>query len=320
MAVAHLLAIANHEVTLWEPIARDAEILRRDRSHPGRLRDFRLPDSVAIVEDPGAAAEADLVILAVASQYVRRVIGPLGQSLAGVPAIVNLAKGIENGTLERMSSVIAEETGLPAERVATLSGPSHAEEVVLGIPTTVVVASPSDDLNLNLQNMFSIEHFRVYTSDDIIGVELGGALKNIIAIAAGVADGLGLGDNTKGALITRGLAEITRLGLTLGARAETFAGLSGIGDLITTCMSRHSRNRLVGDRIGRGERLDDILKSMTMVAEGVDTCRSGYELALRHEVDMPITREIHGVLFDHKSPADAVSALMEREPRPEIWQ
>lgn len=240
--------------------------------------------------------------------------------LGGETVIVNLAKGIEAGSLRRMSEVIGEAAGVEPGRVATLSGPSHAEEVARDMPTTVVVASVSTDLALQVQGLFAGEFFRVYQSDDLIGVELGGSLKNIIAIAAGIVDGLALGDNTKGALITRGLAEITRLGVAMGARAETFAGLSGLGDLVTTCYSAHSRNRHVGEKLGTGRKLDEVLADMTMIAEGVETTRSGYDLARRHSVEMPITEEVYHVLFEDKDAREALGNLMERRLRAEIWQ
>ncbi|MCX6835952.1 MAG: NAD(P)H-dependent glycerol-3-phosphate dehydrogenase, partial [candidate division Zixibacteria bacterium] len=215
---------------------------------------------------------------------------------------------------------ISEETCLPLESIATLSGPSHAEEVAIDMPTTVVVASPSNGLAVRVQELFSVGHFRVYACEDVVGVELGGSLKNIIAIAAGIADGLSLGDNTKGALLTRGLAEMTRLGVAMGAQAETFAGLSGFGDLVTTCFSRHSRNRHVGEKVGRGEKLEQVLAGMTMVAEGVETTRSGRDLARRHRVEMPITEEVYRVLFENKDAREALGDLMERRLRAEIWQ
>ncbi|HKK19907.1 MAG TPA: NAD(P)H-dependent glycerol-3-phosphate dehydrogenase, partial [candidate division Zixibacteria bacterium] len=223
-------------------------------------------------------------------------------------------------SLLRMSEVIKEVLELSSDRIVSISGPSHAEEVVHDIPTAVVAAGSSADLIAHIQNLFSNQSFRVYQSEDLIGVELGGALKNIIAIAAGIAAGIGTGDNTLGALITRGLAEISRLGTAMGADPLTFSGLSGIGDLVTTCSSRHSRNRFVGYNIGRGEKLKDILAGMTMVAEGVQTTRSGYALAERHQVEMPITREVYNVLFVDKSPSEAMGDLMGRTLKAEIWQ
>jgi glycerol-3-phosphate dehydrogenase (NAD(P)+) len=204
--------------------------------------------------------------------------------------------------------------------VATISGPSHAEEVVRDMPTTVVVAGQPDSFVEAVQESFSTSTFRVYKSHDLVGVELGGSLKNIIAISAGISSGLGLGDNTLGALITRGLAEISRLGLAMGASAETFAGLSGIGDLVTTCASRHSRNRFVGEAIGRGKSLQEVLQGMKMVAEGVQTTRSGHRLARMYDVEMPITQQVHEVLFEGKDPSRAVGDLMERSLKEEVWQ
>jgi glycerol-3-phosphate dehydrogenase (NAD(P)+) len=207
--------------------------------------------------------------------------------------------------------------GLPPERVVALSGPSHAEEVGRGIPTVVVAASPSEDAGRRVQEVFMSPAFRVYTSRDVVGVELGGSLKNVIAIAAGISDGIGFGDNTKAAILTRGLAEMARLGAALGARPETFSGLSGMGDLIVTCTSRHSRNRFVGEQIGRGKTLDEVLAGMKMVAEGVRTARSAHDLARRTGMEMPITTEVFRMLFEGKDPRRAVTDLMTRNPRAE---
>ena len=320
MAVSHLLAQTDAHITMWEHIAADLERLQRTRANPDKLRAFTLNPRVNLTGDlAGALERATVAVLAVPSQFVRNVIHPVAAQLAACPIIVNLAKGIETGSLCRMSEVVAAETGVPHDHIVTLSGPSHAEEVVLDMPTTVVAASVSHERARAVQSFFSAGNFRVYESDDIIGVELGGSLKNIVAIAAGIADGLALGDNTKGALITRGLAEIVRLGVVLGARAETFAGLSGLGDLVTTCYSHHSRNRYVGEQIGRGRTLDDILAGMTMIAEGVQTARSGLELARRHRVEMPITEEIVQVLFHARPVDEAVANLLGRQLKAEIW-
>lgn len=311
----------GHSVTLWEYDPGAFEQLAAHRSQPDKLNSFVLPDSIRVTDDLEDAVPAgDLLVIAVPSQNVRYTVKQIGGRIRRFDHVVNLSKGIENHSLQRMSEVIIEETGLRSGSLVTVSGPSHAEEVVKDAPTTVVAAGPSESAAQSIQEIFSGGNFRVYYSNDLIGVELGGSLKNIIAIAAGIADGLGLGDNTKGALLTRGLAEISRLGIALGAHIETFAGLSGVGDLVTTCFSRHSRNRSVGERIGRGEKLADILKSMTMVAEGVATCRSGYELARRHDVEMPITTEVYRVLFEDKPPAEAVADLMGRKLKAEIWQ
>jgi glycerol-3-phosphate dehydrogenase (NAD(P)+) len=320
MALARLLSIGGSEVRLWEFDPSEYRTLVEHRSNPSRLKSFRLPDAVELTDDlTSAVEESDYLVVATPSQHVRAVLSPIRGHCEHTKGVINVAKGIEKRTLKRMSQVITDALQYPADRVATLSGPSHAEEVILDVPTTAVVASPSESFAREVQRLFSDNSFRVYVSDDLVGVELGGALKNIVAIAAGIADGLGMGDNTKGALITRGLAEITRLGIAAGARAETFAGLSGIGDLVTTCMSRHSRNRLVGERVGRGEKLDAVLSDMTMIAEGVETTRSGWELARQHKIEMPITNEIYKVLFDNKPPSEAVADLMGRELKAEIW-
>jgi len=320
MAIAQLLARNGHQVKLWEFDPGEFDKLNRFRTIPSKLKDFRLPDSVGITNDLNAAvADASLIVLAVPSQSLRSALKTLGRLPVGV-GIVNLAKGVETGTLKRMSEVIEGELKLPPDKIATLSGPSHAEEVVRDLPTTVVVAGKPEAFVVSLQGIFSSQFFRVYFCDDLIGVELGGALKNIIAIASGIADGLGMGDNTRGALITRGLAEITRLGLAMGAQTQTFAGLSGIGDLVTTCSSRHSRNRYVGERLGLGEKLVDILNDMSMVAEGVETTKSGYELAHDFSVEMPITTEVYRVLFEDKPARRAVEELMGRELKAEVWR
>ncbi len=323
MAIARLLHNNGFSVTLWEFNPVDYEKLKAFRGHPDKLKGFVLPEAVHVSNDLlSAIAECELIVLAVPSQSLRSVLTRLRGKIPPDVGVLNLAKGIETGTLMRMSEVIAEELALPPRQglVATLSGPSHAEEVVMDMPTAVVIAGYDETFVATVQQAFSSRWFRAYKSDDVVGVELGGSLKNIIAIAAGIADGLGMGDNTRGALITRGLAEITRLGVKLGSRPETFAGLSGIGDLVTTCTSRHSRNRHVGEKIGQGEKLEDILSAMHMVAEGVETTRSGYELARVHQVEMPITTEVYKVLFEGKPPLVAVEELMSRELKAEIWR
>lgn len=321
LAISHLLHAKGCEVDLWEYDPEDYRRLVTSRSNPDKLSNFTLDDEVALTDNlSGAVAGAGTVVVVVSSQHVRSVARGFRTALASDAVVVNLAKGIEKGSLNRMSEVIAQETGLGYDRIATLSGPSHAEEVACDMPTTVVAVSVSDQLASQVQELFSVGSFRVYKSDDVIGVELGGSLKNIIAIAAGITDGLALGDNTKGALITRGLAEITRLGVAMGARPETFAGLSGLGDLVTTCFSKHSRNRYVGEKMGRGEKLEEVLAQMTMIAEGVETTRSGYDLARQHQVEMPITDEVYRVLFEGRNAREALGDLMSRRLRAEIWQ
>jgi glycerol-3-phosphate dehydrogenase (NAD(P)+) len=232
--------------------------------------------------------------------------------------IVNVAKGIENGTLMTMSEMLADVLpDRPADLIATLSGPSHAEEVSRKIPTTVVAASRSLETARMVQSVFMVPYFRVYASDDIMGVEVGGALKNVIAIAAGIIDGASLGDNTKAAVMTRGIAEIARIGVALGAHLRTFSGLSGIGDLMVTCMSRHSRNRHIGVEIGKGRKLPDIVAEMVMVAEGIATTLSAHELARRVGVEVPIVDQVHKILFEGKDPLKACYDLMTRDPKGE---
>lgn len=321
MAVASLLNKNGADVKLWEFNRADYEIILKERRHPAKLRDVKLDASIDVTNDlDHALADVECVVLAVPAQSLRSVLTGMKRHDFSNIGFVNLAKGIEIGSLKRMSEVIIEELDIAPSRIATLSGPSHAEEVVLDLPTAVVAAGPSEEFVGRIQATFSSQFFRVYYTDDLLGVELGGSLKNIIAIAAGITAGLGMGDNTMGALVTRGLAEITRLGVVMGAQPQTFAGLSGIGDLITTCNSRHSRNRYVGEKIGQGQTLSDVLKGMTMVAEGVQTTRSGFALAEKYKVEMPITREVYEVLFNNKPAAEALYDLMGRTLKAEIWQ
>jgi glycerol-3-phosphate dehydrogenase (NAD(P)+) len=321
ISIANLLHGNGHRVRLWEYDRSEFEYLVSRRSHEKKLPGITLPDEIDITNDlMYAVSECDYILFVVPAQRVRQVCEALNRIGPSCGNYINLAKGIEVDSTLRMSEVIETTISLSdGGTIATLSGPSHAEEVARSIPTSVVVASKSMDFARVVQDLFNNRTFRVYRSTDLIGVELGGSLKNVIAIASGIVQGLGLGDNTLGALMTRGMAEITRMGIKLGAVPLTFTGLSGIGDLITTCISRHSRNRYVGERIGRGERLDDILKGMVMVAEGVDTCRSALAMSLRHEVEMPITCEIYKVLFQNKSPAEAVVDLMSRPLKEEVW-
>jgi len=321
MAVAHLLDRKGLPVTLWEHFPEDYEKLVKLRGNPDKLPTLKLAESIKVTNDlEGAVESSRLLVVAIPSQFIRSVLTRISDRVGHLRGVVSLAKGIEKKTLKRMSEVILDETPLATDKIIAMSGPSHAEEVIQDMPTTVVAAGSSEELVTQVQELFSDNSFRVYMCHDLIGVELGGSLKNIIAIAAGIADGLGMGDNTKGALMTRGMAEITRLGISMGADPKTFAGLSGIGDLVTTCISRHSRNRWVGERIGKGEKLDEILRKMKMVAEGVETTRSGYQLARLHRVEMPITEAVYNVLFENVAPAEAVENLMGRTLKPEIWQ
>lgn len=319
LAMAQLLQQNGATIRMWEFNKADCDIINEQRCHPSKLKNIKLDSSIVVTNDlSDALTDAALIVSAVPSQSLRSVLKELPLKDRSIP-FVNLAKGIETGSLLRMSEVISQQLEMDINMVTTLSGPSHAEEVASDMPTAVVIAGHDPALLENLQQTFSNRTFRVYQSTDLIGVELGGSLKNIIAIAAGICAGLKMGDNTLGALITRGLAEISRLGLAMGAQSETFAGLSGIGDLITTCASVHSRNRYVGEHIGRGEKLDDILNSMSMVAEGVQTTKSGFALAEKHNVALPITNEVYQILFNNK-PADiALAELMTRELKAEIW-
>jgi glycerol-3-phosphate dehydrogenase (NAD(P)+) len=321
IAIADLLYSNGLSVRLWEFDRSEYEYLIGHRTHEKKLPGIKISDDVAItnrLED--AVYDADFIVLAIPCQKMRDVCRSLDSLHEKPRKYINLAKGVEVGTLSRMSEVI-DSTIAESEpvNIATLSGPSHAEEVARRIPTSVVAASKDPGFARQVQELFSARSFRVYSSQDITGVELGGSLKNVIAIASGIIQGLGLGDNTTGALMTRGLAEITRMGVRLGAEPLTFAGLSGVGDLITTCISKHSRNRYVGEHIGRGEKLKDILAGMVMVAEGVDTCRSAHAMAEKYDVEMPITAEVHKVLFEDKPPSEAVADLMGRSLKEEIW-
>ncbi len=312
LALARLLALNGHRVRLW---ARDEDgpgMLRDERRSPHYLPGVTLPEQIDVSRDTDPDSEA--VVLAVPSHAMRAVVETHPFSCETIR--INVAKGIENDSLLRMDEVI-EHVSVPCP-VVTLSGPSHAEEVARDLPASLVAAGSDADMCEQVQAAFMSDTFRVYTSPDIIGVELGGALKNVIAIAAGVCDGFQLGDNAKAALITRGLAEITRLGVAMGAAPLTFAGLSGMGDLIVTCASRHSRNRALGERIASGEAPEDFEKTSHMVAEGVRTTQSAIALARKHRVEMPITEQVYRVLFEGADPRQSVHALMERGAKAEL--
>lgn len=322
-ALALLLYSNGHAVTLWEFREEAAQKLDRIRENIEFLPGHSIPKGIHITNDlEDAISEKDLLVLAVPSHVVRDVADQIN-NLSGEqdPIIVNVAKGIENDTLLRMSQVLKERLPkIPEAKLAILSGPSHAEEVSRQIPTAIVAASTSMKTAENIQITFMNNYFRVYRSRDVIGVELGGALKNIIAIAAGICDGAGFGDNTKAALQPRGLVEMARLGEKMGANKMTFAGLSGMGDLIVTCMSRHSRNRYVGEQVGKGRKLEEVLDEMVMVAEGVRTTQSAYQLSKKYGVEMPITEQVYYILFENKSPREAMYELMLRDPKSESWE
>ena len=298
-------------------------MLQEKREHLTKLPGVPLPEKMEFTTDmERALSDRDLLVMAKASPYVRSTSRRIAPLIREGQLIVNVAKGIEADTLMTMSDIISEE--IPLANVAVLSGPSHAEEVGRGLPTTIVTGAGDRDTALYVQNIFMNPVFRVYTSPDILGIELGGSLKNVIALAAGIADGLGYGDNTKAALITRGIAEITRLGIAMGARAETFYGLSGIGDLIVTCASVHSRNRKAGYLIGKGYTMQEAMDEVKMIVEGVHSARAGLELSEKYGIETPIIQAVGEVLFDDKSPRLAVDELMQRvkkdELAPELWE
>jgi glycerol-3-phosphate dehydrogenase (NAD(P)+) len=315
-AVALVLIEAGHDVVM---VGRDpayVAAMQKARENVRYLPGVELPASLAMTSEPDEAIPgAGCVVNAVPTQWIRDVFTPLRGLVGPRQRLLSLSKGVEIATLRRPSQVLREL--FPRNAIAVLSGPSHAEEVARRCPASVVIASRSQPLARRLQGALTTSRFRVYTNSDPVGVELAGALKNVIAIAAGIVDGLGFGDNTKAALLTRGLVEITRLARTMGGRASTFSGLAGIGDLMTTAFSRHGRNRAVGEKIGRGIPIGEILAGMQMVAEGVPTTKAAFALARRHRVDMPITREVHAILFEGKPPLDALTSLMTRSVKRE---
>jgi len=315
--LALLLFRKGHGVSLWGAFRNYAAYLDKKRLNYKFLPGIRIPKGIEITPDlKRALSHKQLIILAVPSQYLRRILKKIKEcENFHARQYLSVTKGIELETLKRMSEVIHEELGNVG--LAVLSGPTIAHEVALGVPTTAVIASHDENLRKYLQGIFMTESLRIYTNEDVIGVELGGSLKNIIAIACGISDGLGFGTNTKAALLSRGLAEIARLGHAMGAKVSTFSGISGLGDLVTTCISPYSRNRFVGEKIGKGETLKQIIKHMQMVAEGVPTTRCAYALSRKYKVEMPITQEIYSVLYKNKSPLKAVSDLMRRRGKEE---
>jgi glycerol-3-phosphate dehydrogenase (NAD(P)+) len=314
-AVALVLAQnPNHRVALWSAREENGRILQQQRENARLLPGVRIPESIFLTMDLGAAiANADLWIVAIPTVYLRPTLQPVAAELRLDRPVLSLAKGIENSTFLRPTEIIRQVLG--PRQVAVLSGPSHAEEVSRGLPTTVVVAGDDWPLISWIQQSFNTDRFRVYTNQDLLGVELAGALKNIVGIAAGISDGLGFGDNAKSALLTRAVVEMSKFGVALGAEPRTFFGLAGLGDLVTTCISRFGRNRHVGERLAKGEKLPAILASMRMVAEGVFTTRSVHERAVHMGIDMPITSEVYRVLYEDKDPLTAVNHLMLREPK-----
>lgn len=314
-AIAVMQAKAGHDVMLWSYRKFESDDLKKYRENKAYLPGVEIPDTVKLTSDISECGCADIIITAVPSHAVRQTARSLAPYVKNGQLILNISKGLEEGTYHTLSQVLREE--LPRCEIAVMSGPSHAEEVSRGIPTTNVVAAESEKTANKIQDIMMNPAFRVYTNPDMLGVELGGALKNVIALCAGILDGLNLGDNTKAALITRGIVEISRLGVAMGAKPETFNGLSGIGDLIVTCTSLHSRNRRAGILIGRGKTCEEATEEVRMVVEGVKTCRAAKELADKLGIEMPIVNEAYKVLFGEMPAAEAVAHLMSREKKHE---
>lgn len=317
IALASLLHKNGSEVTVWSIIKEEVDMLNAEHEHKEKLPGVRLPEDMIFTTDLSAAVKGmNLLVLAVPSPYIRSTAHSLKELVEKDQIIVNVAKGIEEKTLMTLSEIIEEE--VPQSRVAVLSGPSHAEEVGRGLPTTIVVGAKDKQTAEYIQNIFMNEVFRVYISPDILGIELGAALKNVVALAAGVADGLGYGDNTKAALITRGIAEIARLGTAMGGKFETFCGLSGIGDLIVTCASMHSRNRRAGILIGQGKSYEEAMAEVKMVVEGVHSAKAAMGLAKKYDVQVPIIEQVNELLFHGRPAEEAVKELMLRDKKIEV--
>lgn len=315
-ALAWLLGNNQNQVTLWSIMEEEITMLKEFHEQKDKLPGVILKDDAEFTTDMEEAIRGkDVLVLAVPSPFTRSTAARMAPYVEKGQRIVNVAKGIEEKSLMTLSEIIEEE--IPGVEVAVLSGPSHAEEVGKGIPTTIVVGSKDKETAEYLQNLFMSNVFRVYTSSDVFGIELGAALKNVVALAAGIADGLGYGDNTKAALITRGIAEIARLGISMGGRIETFYGLTGIGDLIVTCASMHSRNRRAGILIGQGASMEEAMKEVKMVVEGVYSAKAGYALSEKYHVSMPIVEQVNKVLFEGKPASDAVKELMLRDKKVE---
>lgn len=311
-AIASLLGRKGYDVILWSFLESEAEQIEKERENKEFLKGVRISDTVHCTNDiEKAVKDSEIVVTVVPSFATRETAKKLSPFIKDGQILVNLSKGLENDSLKRLSEVYKEE--IPQAKIAVMSGPSHAEEVGIGLPTTNVVACVDVEVAKFIQDIFMDETFRVYYSDDVIGVELGGALKNVIALCAGICDGLGYGDNTKAALMTRGMAEIKRLGAAMGAKLETFSGLSGIGDLIVTCTSMHSRNRRAGILLGKGKNLDETLEEIHMVVEGVHTAKAAYELSRKYDVCMPVVSEAYNILFNDKDAKQVVKDLMNRE-------
>ena len=312
-AVAQVLAEKGLAVTAWQRHKEKAAAMTRTRKHPN-LTDLEFNENIVFTSDLNDALKSgDIIVLATPSHSIRELIHRVESGMKDQSIIVNLAKGIDLNSLMTMSQLIQAETDIGSDQIVSLYGPSHAEEVVRKLPTTLVAACPKKTTSKTIQELMSSEVLRVYRNKDILGVEIGGSLKNVMAIAAGICDGIGYGDNSKAAILTRGITEMTRLGVIMGGKKSTFAGLSGIGDLMVTALSKHSRNRYVGEKIGRGKSLQDVTESMDMIAEGVNTCRAVPRIVEKYDIEMPIAEAVHGILFENKDPLAAVKELMTRD-------
>jgi len=315
-AAAILLAKKGNDVYLWSWQQEETDRLNKERENSLVLPGKHFPDNITCSHDMELCVkDAELIVTVAPSPATRTTAKQLAKCVKDGQIIVNLSKGLEESTLMRLSEVYSEE--IPNAKIAVMSGPSHAEEVSIGLPTTNIVACDDENTAKFIQSVFMDETFRVYRGDDVIGVELGGALKNVIALCSGISDGIGYGDNTRAALMTRGIAEIKRLGMAMGAKRETFAGLSGIGDLIVTCTSMHSRNHRAGILLGQGHTLDETLNEVKMVVEGVNTAKAAYELSKKYNVSMPIIENAYKILFENKNVKEAVQELMLRDAKAE---
>ena len=315
-ALAVVLHKNGHEVTIWSIAQDEIDMLKKEREHKDKLPGVKIAEEIGLTTDlKEAISGRDMLVVAVPSPYIRSTAKSMAPYVEDGQLLVSVAKGIEEGTLMTLSAILEQE--IPQAEVAVLCGPSHAEEVGIGLPTTLVAGAKRKETAELVQSAFMNEVLRVYTSPDVLGMELGASLKNVIALAAGMADGLGYGDNTKAALITRGISEIGRLALKMGAKYETLSGLTGIGDLIVTCASKHSRNRKAGMLIGEGYTMEEAMKEVKMVVEGVYSAKAAMELSAKYDVSMPIIEQVNEVLFDGKSAKEAVMDLMLRDKKPE---
>ncbi len=312
LGLSILLTNNGNEVTLWSYLESDANMIRTSHELPSKLPDVKIPESIYVTTDLQEAIDrSEILVFVSPSNVTRQTAKKMAKFVKEGTVIVNAAKGIEEGTLMTMTGILEEE--IPQANVALISGPSHAEEVARMMPTAIVIGAHDEKTARMLQKLFMNEVFRVYISSDMVGIEVGAALKNVIALAAGIADGMGYGDNAKAALITRGLVEISRLGTKMGGRAETFSGLTGMGDLIVTCESMHSRNRRAGILLGKGYSMEEAMKEVDMVVEGVYSAKSAIELAKKYDVELPIIEQVYQVLFEGKDPKEAVRELMLRD-------